>query len=103
MAYWPGAKAPGLDVNITDTCIFSLALDDSDPSNGCLRYVVGSGVRKTLRPHVPLHGGNRDEGHAVTVPVNDAVEEIRHAPATRGSVTIHDEYVVHGFVGQYVS
>lgn len=47
MAYWPGSKALG--VNCTDTCTFSLALDDSDEANGCLRYVVGSGVPKTLR------------------------------------------------------
>jgi phytanoyl-CoA hydroxylase len=99
MAYWPGTKALGLGENITDTCTFSLALDDSDVSNGCLRYAVGSGVNKTLRPHLPLCGNSRDEGHAVTVHVDEAVEEIRHAPAKRGSVTIHDEYVVHGSSG----
>ena len=95
MGYWPGSKALG--VNTTATATFSLALDDSTEENGCLRYVVGSGVSKTLRPHVALVG-SRDEGHALTIPIGDD-EEIRFAPATRGSLTIHDEYVVHGSGG----
>ena len=98
MAYWPSSKALGLTKDITDTCTFSLALDDSDILNGCLRYVKGSGVTKTLRPHVPLCS-DRDEGHAVTVQVNEEEEEVCYAPAKRGSVTIHDEYVVHGSAG----
>ncbi|KAL7567632.1 hypothetical protein ACA910_000226 [Epithemia clementina (nom. ined.)] len=96
MAYWPGSRVLG--VNRTDTCTFSLALDDSDEANGCLRYVVGSGVAKTLREHRPLCR-DRDEGHAVTVDVHPDEEEIRLAPAKRGSITIHDEYVVHGSGG----
>jgi phytanoyl-CoA hydroxylase len=95
MGYWPGSKALG--VNTTATATFSLALDDSTEENGCLRYVVGSGVSKTLRPHVALVG-SRDEGHALTIPIGDD-EEVRFAPATRGSLTIHDEYVVHGSGG----
>lgn len=91
----PGPKALG--VNITDTCTFSLAIDDSMEENGCLRYVVGSGVAKKLRSHKPL-SGSRDEGHALTIEI-DSDEEIRLAPAKRGSITIHDEYVVHGSSG----
>jgi len=95
MAYWPGPQT--LAVDKTDTCTFSLAIDDSDEANGCLRYVAGSGVAKTLRDHRPLHG-DRDEGHALTVDVGDD-ERVRLAPAKRGSITIHDEYVVHGSSG----
>jgi phytanoyl-CoA hydroxylase len=96
MAYWPGTKV--LNVDLTDTCTFSLAIDDSLPENGCLRYVVGSGAGKVLRPHRPASGNNRKEGHALVTDVA-ANEEIRLAPAKKGSITIHDEYVVHGSVG----
>lgn len=96
MAYWPGKKV--LNVPVTDTCTFSLAIDDSLPENGCLRYVVGSGVEKTIRPHRPASGNNRDEGHALVTDVR-ADEEVRLAPANKGSITIHDEYVVHGSGG----
>lgn len=96
MAYWPGSKV--LNVNCTDTCTFSLAIDDSMPENGCLRYVVGSGVSKTLRPHNPAAGNSREDGHALAAEVHHS-EEIRLAPAKRGSLTIHDEYVVHGSGG----
>ena len=98
MAYWPGVEALNMNVNpTTATCTFSLALDDSDPENGCLRYVVGSGVDKTLRPHRPVHH-NRQEGHALMTDVRED-ELVRFAPAQRGSITIHDEYVVHGSGG----
>jgi phytanoyl-CoA hydroxylase len=97
IAYWPGAKALG--VNATDTCTFSLAVDDSTAENGCLRYVAGSGTEKVLRPHRPLCGTSRDEGHALVVDVDEATEDVRLAPASRGSVTIHNEWVVHGSSG----
>jgi len=95
MGYWPGPRALGVD--ITDTCTFSLAIDDSTEENGCLRYVVGSGAAKKLRSHKPL-SGSRDEGHALTIQVGPK-EQVRLAPAKRGSITIHDEYVVHGSSG----
>mmetsp|Transcript_26473 Transcript_26473/g.34482 ORF Transcript_26473/g.34482 Transcript_26473/m.34482 type:complete len:331 (+) Transcript_26473:77-1069(+) len=96
MGYWPGSKALGVD--ITDTCTFSLAIDNSTPENGCLRYIAGSGVEKKLRNHAPLIGNSRDDGHALTIEVKDD-EPIRLAPAKRGSITIHDEWVVHGSSG----
>lgn len=103
MAYWPSMKVLGVDR--TDTCTFSLALDDSLADNGCLRYVVGSGTTKTLRPHRPATGDNRDEGHALACEVKEEGgqgeerEEIRLATAKKGSITIHDEWVVHGSGG----
>jgi len=96
MAYWPSPECLG--VNHTETCTFSLALDDSSEANGCLRYVAGSGVSKTLRPHRPV-ASSRDEGHALSVDIDTDVEQVRLAPASSGSVTIHDEYVVHGSAG----
>jgi phytanoyl-CoA hydroxylase len=97
MAYWPGSETLGVET--TDTCTFSLALDDSDAKNGCLRYVAQSGVTKTLRPHRPFAGDSRSDGHALTATVDEEREDIRLAPALLGSVTIHDEYVVHGSGG----
>jgi len=96
MAYWPGNQV--LKVDCSDTCTFSLAIDDSVPENGCLRYVVGSGRPKTLRLHRPANGDSREDGHALTTDVDDS-EQVRLAPAKRGSITIHDEYVVHGSGG----
>ena len=96
MAYWPSPECLG--VKHTDTCTFSLALDDSVEANGCLRYVSGSGVSQTLRPHQPL-ARSREEGHALSVEVDTLHEPVRLAPALSGSVTIHDEYVVHGSAG----
>ena len=87
-----------MGVDCTDTCTFSLALDDSDEANGCLRYVPGSQKTKTLRPHKPL-ASNRDEGHALCTNVDGDDDVIQLAPAKRGSITIHDEYVVHGSGG----
>mmetsp|Transcript_13776 Transcript_13776/g.33214 ORF Transcript_13776/g.33214 Transcript_13776/m.33214 type:complete len:364 (-) Transcript_13776:6-1097(-) len=109
MAYWPSKEVLGVDK--TDTCTFSLALDDSLPDNGCLRYVVGSGTKKALRPHRPAAGDSREDGHALVCDLNiscsnnkeeaedETIEEIRLAPAKKGSITIHDEWVVHGSGG----
>lgn len=96
MAYWPGAAALG--VSRTDTCTFSLAVDDSEEANGCLRYVVGSGQAKALRPHRPLCGDTRSESHALVTDLReDDVEQL--VPVSRGSITIHDEWVIHGSGG----
>lgn len=71
MAYWPSPET--LEVDQTDTCTFSLAVDDSEEANGCLRYVAWSGVTQCWRPHWPAR--SRDEGHAPTAVVSD--EELR--------------------------
>lgn len=97
MAYWPGPAALGVET--TDTSTFSLAIDDSDKVNGCLRYVVGSGVSRIIRPHKPLAGNSREGSHALCAQVDELQEKIPLAPAKRGSLTIHNEYVVHGSGG----
>lgn len=97
MGYWPGPKALG--VKETSTCTFSLAVDDSDATNGCLRYVAGSHLEKVLRPHVPL-GKSREDSHALAIEVDESKGDVvRLAPAKRGSITVHNEYVVHGSSG----
>lgn len=101
MGYWPGPKALGDGAEETATCTFSLAIDDSDEENGCLRYVPGSGASRTLRRHAPLSGSNgRDEGHALTIELDESRGDVAAlAPCARGSVTVHDEFVLHGSGG----
>ena len=93
MAYWPNTEM----TPDTRTVTFSLALDSTNQQNGCIRYIPGSGVKKELRPHLPL-GNSREEAHAVAALVGDE-EIIEYAEVSRGSASIHDEYVVHGSGG----
>jgi len=93
MAYWPTKKL----TPDTRTITFSLAIDSTTQENGCLKFVPKSGLSQTLRNHKPLHS-SREEGHAVEVEMfsNDTIQS---AMITRGSLTLHDEYVVHGSGG----
>ncbi|KAL7468929.1 hypothetical protein ACHAXS_009168 [Conticribra weissflogii] len=97
MGYWPSPKVLGVEE--TATCTFSLAVDDSLEENGCLRYVPGSGREKKLREHKPL-SGSRDEGHALVLDVDESKGDVVELAICRqGSVTVHDEWVVHGSGG----
>jgi hypothetical protein len=91
LGYWP----TGTPDTQTATC--SLALDDADSDNGCLKVVPGS-HRQGLRPHRPLHSENRDTSHVLSVELSsaDAVVEL---PLRRGDITVHDELIVHGSGG----
>lgn len=97
MGYWPSAKVLGVEE--TATCTFSLAIDDSSEENGCLRYIPGSQKEKQLRQHAPL-ANSRDEGHALKLEINEGKgDTIKLAPCKRGSITVHDEWVIHGSSG----
>lgn len=91
LGYWPtGTPEP-----LTATC--SLALDDADSENGCLRVVPGS--HKTgLRPHRPLLGKDRESSHILSVELT-AEDEIVELPLRRGDITVHDELIIHGSGG----
>lgn len=91
LGYWPtGTPEP-----LTATC--SLALDDADQENGCLKVVPGS-QKKGLRPHRPLMGENREQSHILSVALteDDPVVEL---PLKRGDITVHDEMIIHGSGG----
>lgn len=93
LGYWPtGAPEP-----LTATC--SLALDDADPENGCLRVVPGS-QKKELRPHKPLHTneGGRDASHILSIDLTSA-DPIVELPLKRGDMSVHDEMIIHGSSG----
>jgi ectoine hydroxylase-related dioxygenase (phytanoyl-CoA dioxygenase family) len=91
LGYWPtGTPEP-----LTATC--SLALDDADEENGCLRVVPGS--QKTgLRPHRPLLGDDREKAHILSVELT-AEDQVIELPVKRGDITVHDELILHGSGG----
>lgn len=91
LGYWPtGTPEP-----LTATC--SLALDDADEENGCLRVVPGS-QKGDLRPHRPLHGSDRDTSHILTVELTSE-DPVVLLPLKRGDMTVHDEMIIHGSGG----
>ena len=90
LGYWPtGTPEP-----LTATC--SLALDDADPENGCLKVVPGS-QKGGLRPHRPLMA-DRDESHILSVELTDR-DTVVDLPLRRGDITVHDEMIIHGSGG----
>ncbi|MDG2183623.1 MAG: phytanoyl-CoA dioxygenase family protein [Mariniblastus sp.] len=98
LGYWPKTKN-------TWTATFSLALTDSDVENGCLVVLPGTNKESELRAHRPVsYGGsddlaqNRDESHTLMIESRDTDKPI-YLPVKRGSVTIHDERIVHGSGG----
>ncbi|MEZ6096944.1 MAG: phytanoyl-CoA dioxygenase family protein [Pirellulaceae bacterium] len=90
LGYWP-------KTDNTWTATFSLALTDSDLINGCLQVVPGTNREPELRSHKPK-GGSRDDSHTLVIEMH-ATDKIVYLPVKRGSVTIHDERIVHGSGG----
>lgn len=91
LGYWPTGTPDAL----TATC--SLALDDADSENGCLKVVPGS-HKKGLRPHQPLMGTDREKSHILSVELT-AADPVVELPLKRGDITVHDEMIVHGSSG----
>ena len=99
LGYWPKTAN-------TWTATFSLALSDSDLQNGCLQVCPGTNKEPALRNHVPKDfgddpnatDGNRDDSHTLVIEMLPD-DEIVYLPVKRGSVTIHDERIVHGSGG----
>lgn len=91
MGYWLPTADPR-----TATCW--LAIDDSTVANGCMRFVAGSHLEATLRPHRPVKG-DRDTSHALVAVVDEARDPIHVVPIRRGDITVHNERVVHGSGG----
>ncbi len=98
LGYWPKTKN-------TWTATFSLAMNDATIDNGCLQVVPGSNNEPSLRIHQPKEydnksdkKNNRDESHTLVIETNPA-DVIVYLPVNRGSITIHDERIVHGSGG----
>ena len=92
LGYWP-TGTPGS--TLTATC--SLALDDADEENGCLKVIPGS-QKRGLQPHEPLFGNSRESSHILSVAVADD-ESTTLLPLKRGDITVHDELIIHGSGG----
>jgi phytanoyl-CoA hydroxylase len=96
LGYWP----TGTPDTRTVTC--SLALDDATLENGCLQVVPGSHREAELRPHRPSAWSSspelRAEAHTLTVELR-AADAIVPLPVRRGSITVHNERIVHGSPG----
>ncbi|TWT75978.1 Phytanoyl-CoA dioxygenase (PhyH) [Posidoniimonas polymericola] len=98
LGYWP--STPQFDT-LTATC--SLALDDAKDDNGCLQVVPGSHKEPRLRPHRPMIkastvGNEREESHTLAVQLEDSDERVS-LPVKRGSVSVHNERILHGSPG----
>lgn len=93
MAYWP----PPAITPDTRTVTFSLAIDSTTVQNGCINFVPGSQKGAVIRPFRAAFK-DREEGHAVQSEMFES-DRVVPAPVRRGSVSIHDEYVVHGSMG----
>jgi phytanoyl-CoA hydroxylase len=96
LGYWP----TGTPDTCTVTC--SLALDDATLENGCLRVVPGSHREPKLRPHRPsawsTSPGLREEAHTLTAQLSEQ-DDVVTLPVRRGSITVHNERIVHGSAG----
>ena len=99
LGYWPKTKN-------TWTATFSLALSDSDLENGCLQVIPGSNKEPELRKHMPKsydpnssqENISRDDSHTLVIEEKSS-DQVSYIPVKRGSVTIHDERIVHGSGG----
>ncbi len=100
LGYWPKTEN-------TWTATFSLALSDSGLENGCLQVVPKSNKEEELRSHrpkdiesIPESGDelSRDDSHTLVIDMK-TTDEVVFLPVKRGSITIHDERIVHGSGG----
>ena len=94
MAYWP-------DTPDTRTATVWLAIDDSTPENGCMRFVPATNHEASLRPHLPVFGG-RGTSHALGTELREG-DVVVDVPIRRGDVTVHNERVMHGSGGNRTS
>ena len=99
LGYWPKTAN-------TWTATFSLALSDSGLKNGCLQVVPKSNKEEQLRSHRPKDAKassdivSRDESHTLVIEMKSS-DKIVFLPVKRGSITIHDERIVHGSGGNF--
>jgi hypothetical protein len=92
MGYWP------VNTPDTRTATCSLAISESVRANGCIAFVPGSQRAAKLVPHRPKGSGDRNESHTLEIDL-PAGTPIEHVEVPRGSITVHDEWVVHGSGG----
>ncbi|MDD7985261.1 phytanoyl-CoA dioxygenase family protein [Lentisphaera marina] len=87
MGYWPLTK----DTRTTTCC---LAITPSKRQNGCIGFIPGSGKAKELIKH----STKDDNSHTLTLDLPEGSQPV-FVEVERGSITVHDEWIVHGSGG----
>lgn len=85
--YWP--------IRPLATCTVWVALDDSTPENGCMRYIPGS----HRNGHVYQHRRDTRPDLALDLVLDDGEVDIataRDVALRPGMMSLHDVYLVHG-------
>ena len=85
--YWP--------LRPLATCSVWVAVDDSRPENGCLRYVPGSHAARRLYRHEHAGGGDLVLNRRVSPSEFDPAAA-RDDVLDAGRLSLHDVYLVHG-------
>jgi Phytanoyl-CoA dioxygenase (PhyH) len=78
-----------------ELCTVWVALDESTPENGCVRYIPGSHRERAIRTHVQRPTPGFTLHHMVEDRYWPESCE-RNAILQRGQASIHDVYLVHG-------
>lgn len=76
-------------------CTAWVALDDSTPENGCVRYIRGSHQPRTIYRHKICGTKSLTLDH-VLENYNWTESDVQCAALKRGQLSIHDVYVIHG-------
>ena len=93
-AYWPDLKGRN-----ESTCTFSLAMDETTIQNGCIAFLPNTHNEPKLREHKPLSDG-RKETHTIGIELNkDEINRLQYAKVPRGGVSLHNDKIVHGSMG----
>jgi len=83
--YWP--------IDPLDTVTVRIAIEDSLPENGCMRYIPGSHKSRDVVAHEYVD----EPGVALRQQVADLDESLAKDDVLRaGQISIHDVYLVHG-------
>ena len=87
MGYWPVTED-------TRTATCCLAITPSHRKNGCIGFIPGTGLEKRLLDHKAKDG----DSHTLVMDLPAGSEPV-FVEVPRGSVTVHDEWIVHGSGG----
>ena len=85
--YWP--------IRPVATCTVWMAIDDTTPENGCLRFIPGSHKAQRLRPHAT----NKNPGYTLHQELLPGEYDERQAfdlVLEAGQMSLHDIFLVHG-------
>jgi ectoine hydroxylase-related dioxygenase (phytanoyl-CoA dioxygenase family) len=77
-----------------ETCSVWMALDDSTPDNGCMRYLPGSHKNRRVFPHHWEEDGDLSINQAIDAEFVDE-SQARDIVLEAGQISIHDVYLAH--------